>query len=172
MADGNSMTEQDIFPVPADIAGAAKVDNAKYLEMYQASIDDPDAFWGEAGKRLDWFTPYSTVKDVSFAESDLHIKWYSDGVLNVCYNCVDRHLETRGDQPAIIWEGDDPGTSKTVTYHQLHEHVCRFANVLKKLGVKKGDRVTIYMPMILEAAYAMLACARIGAVHSIVFGGF
>nr|WP_293610992.1 acetate--CoA ligase [Ponticaulis sp.] len=172
MADGNSMTEQDIFPVPADIAGAAKVDNAKYLEMYQASIDDPEAFWGEAGKRLDWFTPYSTVKDVSFAESDLHIKWYSDGVLNVCYNCVDRHLETRGEQPAIIWEGDDPGTSKTVTYHQLHEHVCRFANVLKKLGVKKGDRVTIYMPMILEAAYAMLACARIGAVHSIVFGGF
>ncbi|MAI89589.1 acetate--CoA ligase [Ponticaulis sp.] len=166
------MTEQDIFPVPADIAGAAKVDNAKYLEMYQASIDDPEAFWGEAGKRLDWFTPYSTVKDVSFAESDLHIKWYSDGVLNVCYNCVDRHLETRGEQPAIIWEGDDPGTSKTVTYHQLHEHVCRFANVLKKLGVKKGDRVTIYMPMILEAAYAMLACARIGAVHSIVFGGF
>ena len=172
MADGNSNTEQAVFPVPAEIADAAKVDNAKYLEMYQKSVDDPDAFWGEAGKRLDWSKPYSKVKDVSYDQSDLHIRWYEDGELNVSYNCIDRHLETRGDQPAIIWEGDDPSVAKTVTYHQLHEHVCRFANVLKKLGVKKGDRVTIYLPMILEAAYAMLACARIGAVHSIVFGGF
>ena len=172
MADGNSNTEQAVFPVPAEIADAAKVDNAKYLEMYQKSVDDPDAFWGEAGKRLDWSKPYSKVKDVSYDQSDLHIRWYEDGELNVSYNCIGRHLETRGDQPAIIWEGDDPSVAKTVTYHQLHEHVCRFANVLKKLGVKKGDRVTIYLPMILEAAYAMLACARIGAVHSIVFGGF
>ncbi len=172
MADGNSNTEQAVFPVPAEIADAAKVDNAKYLDMYQKSVDDPDAFWGEAGKRLDWSKPYSKVKDVSYDQSDLHIRWYEDGELNVSYNCIDRHLETRGDQPAIIWEGDDPSVAKTVTYHQLHEHVCRFANVLKKLGVKKGDRVTIYLPMILEAAYAMLACARIGAVHSIVFGGF
>lgn len=172
MADGHGSSDQAIFPVPAHIAEAAKIDNAKYLEMYQASIDDPEAFWGEAGKRLSWFTPYTKVKDVSFEESDLHIKWFEDGVLNVSYNCVDRHLETRGNQPAIIWEGDDPGVSKTITYLQLHEHVCRFANVLKKLGVKKGDRVTIYLPMIVEAAYAMLACARIGAVHSIVFGGF
>ena len=172
MADGSSNTEQAVFPVPAEIADAAKVDNAKYLEMYQKSVDDPDAFWGEAGKRLDWSKPYSKVKDVSYDQSDLHIRWYEDGELNVSYNCIDRHLETRGDQPAIIWEGDDPSVAKTVTYHQLHEHVCRFANVLKKLGVKKGDRVTIYLPMILEAAYAMLACARIGAVHSIVFGGF
>ncbi len=172
MADGNSNTEQAVFPVPAEIADAAKVDNAKYLDMYQKSVDDPEAFWGEAGKRLDWSKPYSKVKDVSYDQSDLHIRWYEDGELNVSYNCIDRHLETRGDQPAIIWEGDDPSVAKTVTYHQLHEHVCRFANVLKKLGVKKGDRVTIYLPMILEAAYAMLACARIGAVHSIVFGGF
>ncbi len=172
MADGNSNTEQAVFPVPAEIADAAKVDNAKYLEMYQKSVDDPDAFWGEAGKRLDWSKPYSKVKDVSYDQSDLHIRWYEDGELNVSYNCIDRHLETRGDQPAIIWEGDDPSVAKTITYHQLHEHVCRFSNVLKKLGVKKGDRVTIYLPMILEAAYAMLACARIGAVHSIVFGGF
>ena len=172
MADGNSNTEQAVFPVPAEIADAAKVDNAKYLEMYQKSVDDPDAFWGEAGKRLDWSKPYSKVKDVSYDQSDLHIRWYEDGELNVSYNCIDRHLETRGDQPAIIWEGDDPSVAKTITYHLLHEHVCRFANVLKKLGVKKGDRVTIYLPMILEAAYAMLACARIGAVHSIVFGGF
>ena len=170
MADGQ--TDQEVFPVPSEIASAAKVDNAKYLEMYQASVSDPESFWGDAGKRLHWFTPYTKVKDVSYDHSDLHIRWYEDGELNVSYNCIDRHLETRGDQPAIIWEGDDPSVSKTVTYHELHEHVCRFANVLKKLGVKKGDRVTIYLPMILEAAYAMLACARIGAVHSIVFGGF
>ena len=173
MADGSgTQNEQAVFPVPSSIAEHAHVDNERYLEMYKASIADPEAFWGEAGKRLDWSKPYIKVKDVSFDQSDLHIRWYEDGELNVSYNCIDRHLETRGEQAAIIWEGDDPNQSKTVTYHQLHEHVCRFANVLKKLGVKKGDRVTIYMPMIIEASYAMLACARIGAVHSIVFGGF
>ena len=164
--------DNQVFPVPAALAADAKIDNAKYEAMYAASLADPEAFWGEAGKRLDWAKPYTKVKDVSYDQSDLHIRWYEDGELNVSYNCIDRHLETRGDQAAIIWEGDDPGVSETVTYRQLHERVCRFANVLKGLGVKKGDRVTIYMPMILEAAYAMLACARIGAVHSIVFGGF
>lgn len=170
MADGSG--DNQVFPVPATLAADAKVDNARYEEMYAASLKDPEAFWGEAGKRLDWAKPYTRVKDVSYDPSDLHIRWYEDGELNVSYNCIDRHLATRGDQAAIIWEGDDPGVSETVTYRQLHERVCRFANVLKGLGVKKGDRVTIYMPMILEAAYAMLACARIGAVHSIVFGGF
>ena len=173
MADQDSNSAAtDVFPVPQNMAETAKIDNSKYLEMYQASVSDPERFWAEAGKRLDWAKPYTKVKDVSYDASDLHIKWYEDGELNVAYNCIDRHLETRGDQTAIIWEGDDPNTSISITYHQLHERVCRFANVLKSLGVKKGDRVTIYMPMILEAAYAMLACARIGAVHSIVFGGF
>ena len=140
--------------------------------MYAASISDPEAFWGEHGKRLDWIKPYTVVKDVSWETGDLHVKWYSDGVLNVSANCLDRHLETRGDKVALIWEGDEPGNTHKMTYRQLHAAVCKFANVLKKMGVKKGDRVTIYMPMILEATYAMLACTRIGAVHSIVFGGF
>ena len=160
------------YPVPADFAAKANLTPEKYREMYAASIADPEAFWGEHGKRLDWMTPYSVVKDVSWETGDLHVKWYSDGVLNVSANCIDRHLATRGDKPAFIWEGDDPNDSFTVTYKQLHVAVSKFANVLKELGVKKGDRVTIYMPMILEATYAMLACARIGAVHSIVFGGF
>ena len=160
------------YPVPADFAAKANLTPEKYREMYAASIADPDAFWGEHGKRLDWMTPYSVVKDVSWETGDLHVKWYSDGVLNVSANCIDRHLATRGDKAAFIWEGDDPNDSFTVTYKQLHVAVSKFANVLKELGVKKGDRVTIYMPMILEATYAMLACARIGAVHSIVFGGF
>ena len=174
MADGQDETgaDQSVFPVSSELASTALIDNAKYLEMFEDSIKDPEAFWGEAGKRLNWSKPYTKVKDVSFDQSDLHIRWYEDGELNVSYNCIDRHLETRGEQAAIIWEGDDPSVSTTITYHQLHERVCRFSNVLKKLGVKKGDRVTIYMPMILEASYAMLACARIGAVHSIVFGGF
>ena len=160
------------YPVPADFAAKANLTPEKYREMYAASIADPEAFWGEHGKRLDWMTPYSIVKDVSWETGDLHVKWYSDGVLNVSANCIDRHLETRGDKAAFIWEGDDPNDTFTVTYNQLHVAVSKFANVLKELGVKKGDRVTIYMPMILEATYAMLACARIGAVHSIVFGGF
>ena len=160
------------YPVPADFAAKANLTPEKYREMYAASIADPEAFWGEHGKRLDWITPYTVVKDVSWETGDLHVKWYSDGVLNVSANCIDRHLATRGDKAAFIWEGDDPADNYTVTYKQLHIAVSKFANVLKELGVKKGDRVTIYMPMILEATYAMLACARIGAVHSVVFGGF
>ncbi len=161
-----------IFPVLNEIAEQAHIDNSRYLEMYKSSIENPEAFWGEHGKRLDWSKPYSKVKDVSWSKDDLHVKWFEDGELNVSYNCVDRHLKDKADQTAIIWEGDDPNNSQSVTYAELHDSVCRFANVLKDLGVKKGDRVTIYLPMILEAAYAMLACARIGAVHSIVFAGF
>ena len=160
------------YPVPEAFAAQANLTPEKYRAMYAASIADPVAFWGEQGKRLDWMTPYTQVKDVSWETGDLHVKWYHDGVLNVSANCLDRHLEKRGDKAAMIWEGDEPGETYTITYRQMHTAVCKFANVLKKLGVKKGDRVTIYMPMILEAAYAMLACARIGAVHSVVFGGF
>lgn len=164
--------EAKSYDVPAAFAAKANLNPEKYAAMYKTSIDDPVTFWNEHGKRLDWMTPYSTVKDVSWDKNDLHVKWYSDGVLNVSANCIDRHLETRGDKAAFIWEGDDPSQSHTVSYRELHVAVCKFANVLKALGVKKGDRVTIYMPMILEASYAMLACARIGAVHSVVFGGF
>ena len=159
-------------PVPEDIAARAHADDARYLEMYRASIDDPEAFWGEHGKRLDWMTPYTKVKNTTFAYPDVSIKWFEDGVLNVSANCVDRHLGTRGDQIAILWEGDDPGTDARITYRELHERVCRLANAYKALGVGKGDRVVLYLPMIPEAAVAMLACARIGAIHSIVFGGF
>jgi acetyl-CoA synthetase len=160
------------YPVPEAFAAQANLTPERYRAMYAASIADPVAFWGEQGKRLDWMTPYTQVKDVSWETGDLHVRWYHDGVLNVSANCLDRHLEKRGNKPAFIWEGDEPGETYTVTYRQAHTAVCKFANVLKALGVKKGDRVTIYMPMILEAAYAMLACARIGAVHSVVFGGF
>jgi len=166
------MSDAKLYPVTSEWAQSAFVDNDKYLEMYQASIDDPDTFWGEHGKRLDWIKPYTKVKNTSYEYSDVRINWYEDGTLNVCVNCVDRHLETRGDQVAIIWEGDDPSQHKTYTYKELHREVCIFANVLKSLGAKKGDRITLYMPMIPEAAFAMLACARIGAIHSIVFGGF
>ncbi len=166
------MSEEHIYPVTPEWAARAHINNDKYLEMYQASVDDPDAFWGEHGKRLDWIKPYSKVKNTSYDYDNVSIKWYEDGTLNVCANCVDRHVATRGDQIAIIWEGDEPTDDKSITYTQLYDQVCRFANVLKRNGVAKGDRVTIYMPMIPEAAYAMLACARIGAVHSIVFGGF
>ena len=160
------------YPVPEAFARQANLTPEKYRAMYAASIADPVAFWGEQGKRLDWTVPYTQVKDVSWETGDLHVRWYHDGVLNVSANCLDRHLAARGDKPAMIWEGDAPGETYTITYRQMHIAVCKFANVLKKLGVQKGDRVTIYMPMILEAAYAMLACARIGAVHSVVFGGF
>ena len=167
------MSENDpIYPVPADFAAKSNLTPGAYKAMYAQSIADPEAFWGEQGKRLDWLTPYTQVKDVSWDKADLHVKWYADGVLNVTENCIDRHLSKRADKPAIIWEGDDPSDSITLTYRDLYGEVCRFANVMKAHGVKKGDRVTIYMPMILEAAYAMLACARIGAVHSVVFGGF
>ena len=163
---------EKIYAVPAEWASRAWVDEARYQSMYKRSVEDPDGFWGEAGKRVDWIKPYAKVKNVSYGPGDVSIKWYEDGTLNVAANCIDRHLKTRGDQIAIIWEGDDPTVDEQITYKQLHERVCRFANVLKANGVKKGDRVTIYLPMIPEAAYAMLACARIGAVHSVVFGGF
>jgi len=166
------MSEVITYSVPAAVAAHALIDNAKYQEMYQASIDDPEAFWGEHGKRLDWIKPYTRVKNTSFAYDNVTIEWFADGTLNVAANCIDRHLATRADQTAIIWEADDPTLSKHITYRELHARVGRFANVLKGLGVAKGDRVILYMPMIPEAAYAMLACARIGAVHSVVFGGF
>jgi len=160
-----------VHPVQSAWKTDALIDNETYLEWYAASLADPDGFWGEHGKRIDWFTPYSKVKNASF-DGDVVIKWFEDGETNVSYNCIDRHLATRGDQVAIIWEGDNPYDDKKITYRELHEHVCRLANVMKAHGVKKGDRVTIYMPMIPEAAYAMLACSRIGAIHSVVFGGF
>jgi len=150
----------------------AHVDDAQYQALYKASVDDPETFWAEHGKRIDWSTPFGTVKDTSFEPGNISIKWFADGKTNVAVNCIDRHLETRGDQTAIIWEGDDPNESKHITYRQLHSEVGRMANVLRNRGVAKGDRVTLYLPMIPEAAYAMLACARLGAVHSIVFGGF
>jgi acetyl-CoA synthetase len=159
------------YPILESARNRALIDDATYQAWYQQSVTDPEAFWGEHGKRIDWFKPFTKVKNTSF-EGDVSIKWFEDGVTNVSYNCIDRHLEKRGDQVAIIWEGDNPYDDKKITYRELHEHVCRLANVLKANGVNKGDRVTIYMPMIPEAAYAMLACTRIGAVHSIVFGGF
>jgi len=163
---------EKVYDVPADWAKRAYVDEAKYNEMYARSVKDPDGFWLEQTKTLDWTKAPTKAGNWSFAPGNISIKWFEDGVLNASYNCIDRHLEKRGDQVAIIFEGDDPGVSKKVTYTQLHEEVCKFANVLKAHGVKKGDRVTIYLPMILEAAYAILACARIGAPHSVVFGGF
>ena len=165
------MTEK-LYPPSKEFVANAHINAAQYTEMYEASINDPDAFWGEQGKRLDWITPYTKVKNTTFAYPDVSVKWYEDGELNVCANCVDRHLATRGDQVAIIWEGDEPDQSKSITYNELHGHVSKFGNVLKEMGVGKGDRVVLYMPMIPEAAYAMLACARIGAIHSIVFAGF
>jgi acetyl-CoA synthetase len=164
-------TPNSIFPVPEAIAQSAWVNADSYARMYEQSINDPEAFWGEHGKRLDWIKPYTKVKDVSYT-GDVHIRWFYDGTLNVSANCIDRHLKDKADQVAIIWEGDSPDQSKNITYRELHEQVCRLANVMKARGVRKGDRVTIYLPMIPEAAYAMLACARIGAMHSIVFGGF
>ncbi len=164
--------ESKVYPVPKEWAEKAWINREKYEEMYRRSIEDNEAFWAEQGKRIDWFKPYTKIKDVSFDYDDVHIRWYYDGELNACYNCIDRHLPERKDQVAIIWEGDEPDQDKKITYGELLEHVSRFANVLKQHGVKKGDRVTIYMPMIPEAAYAMLACARIGAIHSVVFGGF
>jgi acetyl-CoA synthetase len=160
------------YAVPAEWQSRAWIDEQKYQAMYKRSVDDPAGFWGEHGKRIDWIKPYTKVKNTSFETPNVDIKWYEDGTLNVSANCIDRHLAQRGDKIAIIWEGDDPTQSETITYRQLHERVSKFANVLKAHGVNKGDCVTIYLPMIPEAAYAMLACARIGAVHSIVFGGF
>ncbi len=172
------MSEAHMYPVPPEFAAKAHVDAAKYEAMYAASVADPDAFWREHGKRLRWMRHYTKVKNVNWDISntndpnDLHVKWFEDGTLNVSANCIDRHLPHKADTTAIIFEGDDPNVSRKISYAELYSEVCRFANVLKSQGVKKGDRVTIYMPMIPEAAYAMLACARIGAVHSVVFGGF
>ena len=160
-----------VYKVSKDARKQALIDAETYEKWYAQSVKNPEKFWEKHGKRIDWFTPYTKVKNTSF-EGKVSIKWFEDGVTNVSYNCIDRHLKKRGDQVAIIWEGDNPYDDKKITYNELYEHVCRLANVLKKNGVKKGDRVTIYMPMIPEAAYAMLACARIGAIHSIVFGGF
>ncbi|KFZ28187.1 acetyl-CoA synthetase [Pseudidiomarina atlantica] len=164
--------QQNIYKVPAEAKSRALIDNDRYLAMYEQSIKDPEEFWREQGQRISWFSPYSKVKNTSFAPGNVAIKWFEDGTLNACYNCVDRHLAERGDKTAIIWEGDDPSVSEEISYKQLHAEVSRFANGLKKLGVEKGDRVAIYMPMVPEAAYAMLACARIGAVHTVIFGGF
>jgi acetyl-CoA synthetase len=161
-----------VYEVPAEFARRARVNAERYAADYAKSTKDPAAFWGEVGQRLDWIKPYTEVRDVSFDLHNFRIRWYGDGELNVSANCLDRHLARRGDQTAILWEGDDPKESRRVSYRELHADVCRFANVLKGLGVQKGDRVTIYLPMIPEAAVAMLACARLGAIHSIVFGGF
>src|SRR6478736_4305117 len=166
----SSMSEK-IYPVTKPVKSQAQIDKAKYEKWYEESVENPDKFWGKHGKRIDWFKPYTKVKNTSF-RGNVKIKWYEDGQTNVSYNCIDRHLKTNGNQVAIIFEGDNPYIDKKITYNELYEHVCRMANVLKKHGVQKGDRVTIYMPMIPEAAYAMLACARLGAIHSIVFGGF
>jgi len=164
------MTE--VHPLDAAFAAKARIDKPTYERLYAESVRDPEEFWRRIGKRLDWITPYSKVKDVSFDAADLHIRWFHDGALNVSANCLDRHLGRHGDKTAIIWEGDDPNASRRISYRELHADVCRFANLLKNLGVRKGDRVCIYLPMIPEAAIAMLACTRIGAVHSVVFGGF
>ena len=161
-----------VYQVPADWAKRAFITAAQYKTMYARSLADPNGFWAEEAKRIHWYRHFSKVKNTSFAKDNVSIKWFEDGVTNAAYNCIDRHLEKRGDQPAIIWEGDDPKDAKTITYRQLHDEVCRFANVLRNRNVKKGDRVTIYLPMIPEAGYAILACARIGAIHSVVFGGF
>ncbi|MCM8856376.1 MAG: acetate--CoA ligase [Candidatus Thiodiazotropha sp.] len=167
------MSENKIYPVPAEFAAQANIRDAEYQTMYQQSIDDPDAFWAEqADKYVTWFKKWDKVTDWSFGKDDLHIEWFKGAKLNVSYNCLDRHLESRGDQVAIIWEGDNPDEDRKITYRELHEEVSKFANVLKSRGVKKGDRVSLYLPMVAEAAVAMLACTRIGAVHSIVFGGF
>ena len=166
------MTKPQLFAPSEETVSQAHIDAAGYEALYAQSLEDNDSFWAEHARRIDWMKPFTTISDVSYNKPDVHIKWFEDGTLNASANCLDRHLETRGDQTAIIWEGDDPADSKHITYKELHADVCRFANALKARGIKKGDRVTIYMPMIPEAAVAMLACTRIGAIHSVVFGGF
>jgi acetyl-CoA synthetase len=161
-----------VYEVPADWAKRAFINEDQYKTMYERSVADPNGFWGEQGKRIHWYAAYTKVKNASFAKDNVSIKWFEDGVTNAAYNCIDRHLPKRAKQTAILWEGDDPKDSRRITYQELHDEVCRLANVLRNRNVKKGDRVTIYLPMIPEAAYAILACARIGAIHSVVFGGF
>ncbi len=158
---------EKIYDVPAEWAKRAWVDQAKYKDMYARSIADPNAFWAEQAKRIDWMHAPTKIENVSFAPGNISIKWFEDGILNVAHNCIDRHLAKRANQTAIIWEADDPSQSKHITYKELHDEVCRMANILRTRNVKKGDRVTIYLPMIPELAFAMLACARIGAIHSI-----
>jgi acetyl-CoA synthetase len=166
------MAHPDRFPVPENKQVQTHADNARYEQLYQKSIQEPDAFWRVHGQRISWFKPYQKVKNTSFAPGDISIRWYEDGELNACYNCLDRHLPAKAHEPAYFWEGDSPGTAAVITYGELHSQVCRLANGLRSLGVTKGSRVTIYLPMIVEAVVAMLACARIGAVHSVVFAGF
>jgi acetyl-CoA synthetase len=166
------MSDDLVFEPSKEALLRTRTTAAQYEEMYARSISDPNGFWREQSQRLDWIKPPTIIKNTTFDYPNVSIKWFEDGVLNISANCIDRHVPARADQVAIIWEGDEPGTDAKITYRQLHEHVCRFANVLKGQGVKKGDRVTIYMPMVPETAYAMLACARIGAVHSVIFGGF
>src|ERR1700709_2094526 len=163
---------EKIYDVSAEWTKRAWVDGAKYRDMYARSVKDPNGFWAEEAKRIGWIKAFTKGENSSYAPGNISIKWFEDGVLNVAWNCIDRHLEKRGDHTAIIWEGDDPSESKHITYRQLHDQGCKFAQILRPRHVAKGDRVTIYLPMIPEAAYAMLACARIGAIHSVVFGGF
>ncbi len=167
------MSDDTLYPVPDDFAAQAHINNDQYLEMYKHSIEDTEGFWREQGQRIDWIKPYTKISDVNWSIPDVSIKWYEDGTLNASYNCIDRHLESSGDKVALIWEPDDPNAeSLSITYKDLHGHVCRLANAMKDLGVKKGDVVTVYMPMVPETLYTMQACNRIGAVHSVVFGGF
>ncbi|GAA4883003.1 acetate--CoA ligase [Ferrimonas pelagia] len=166
------MSTQSLYPVSPELAGSAKINDEQYKKMYQESIVNPEGFWREHGQRISWFKDFSKIRKVSFDDHNLYIKWFYDGTLNASYNCLDRHLEQRGDQTAILWEGDDASDQRTLTYRELHAEVCKFANALRSQGVRRGDVVTIYMPMVPEAAIAMLACARIGAVHSVIFGGF
>jgi len=165
-------SNDSVYPVKQDAGRKYLVDNEKYKKMYKQSVDNNEEFWAEQAQSLDWSKPFTIIKDVSLAKEDLHIRWFEDGELNVCVNCVDRHLADRADQTAIIFEGDKPDVSRNITYRELHAEICKLANVLQAMGVEAGDRVMLYMPMIPEAAYAMLACARIGAIHSVVFGGF
>ena len=162
----------DVYKIKDFWIKNAKVDKEQYKKMYEESISDNENFWSKQGKRIDWFKPYTKIKDVLYSKDEVKIKWYYDGTTNVTYNCVDRFAKKTPDKTAIIWEGDDPSKVKTISYRELQNNVCKIANVLKKIGVKKGDRVTIYLTMIPELAYVMLACARIGAIHSIIFGGF
>lgn len=166
------MSDNPVYPVSKELEEFSTLNDSDYIQLYQQSVDDPEAFWGEQAKRIDWIQPFSVVKDVSYAPNDLHIRWFEDGILNASYNCLDRHLAQSADKTAIIYEGDDPNISEHISYRSLHERVCKFANGLRELGVQKGDIVTLYMPMVPETGIAMLACARIGAVHSVVFGGF
>ncbi|RDC71978.1 acetyl-coenzyme A synthetase, partial [Rhodovulum sp. 12E13] len=169
----DTKTETAIYPPSTTFAASSHVGSAAYEELYAASVADPEGFWAEQGKRVDWIKPFTRVKRTSFEPGQVDIRWFEDGTLNVCANCVDRHLATRAEQTAIIWEPDDPAEeARHISYAELHREVCRMANILEELGVGKGDRVILYLPMIPEAAYAMLACARIGAIHSVVFAGF